>query len=236
MKKEYVRVARRVRSIARAVGVLDWLDRRATTSRWALWARSLLSIFDVNDLVRLDVPWWTFEASDRVEQFLARTPGARIFEWGSGASTVWLARRAGSVRTVEHDEEWARSIRGLLADSVELILAPATPLAPGEGVPSVKPGHEGLDFTDYVTVIDRDAATYDLIVIDGRAREACMVRALEHLSPGGMVVFDNVDRERYRIAIANAIAGGAQLDVVWTRGLTPALPYPTRTALLSGST
>jgi len=38
-----------------------------------------------------------------------------------------------------------------------------------------------------------------------------------------------VDRERYRDAIA---AAPVAVEVEWTRGLTPALPYPTRTALV----
>ena len=66
-------------------------------------------------------------------------------------------------------------------------------------------------------------------MIDGRAREACLARAVDRLAPGGVIVFDNVDRRRYRDAID---ALGDSVEVTTTRGLTPALPYPTRTALL----
>lgn len=229
MKTVYVAGARLVRRFLGALGLLGWLERRSHSSRRALWLRSLMSIFDAEDLARLGVPWWTFKSIDRVEGFLADVPDARVFEWGSGASTVWLSHRAGSVRTVEHDAEWARSISALLSDRVDLVLVPATELSGSGGVRSAKAGHEGLDFRSYVDAIDRDNTMYDLIVIDGRAREACLVRALDHLAPGGLVVFDNVDRERYRAAIAAC----GPLDVIWTRGLTPSLPYPTRTALLS---
>lgn len=231
MKTVYVAGARFVRRFLGAVGLLGWLERRSDSSRLALWLRSLMSIFDAEDLARLGVPWWTFKSIDRVQDFLAEVPDARVFEWGSGASTVWLSHRAGSVRTVEHDAEWARSISTLLSDRVHLVLVPATQLSGSGGVRSDKAGQEGLDFSAYVDAIDRDDTLYDLIVIDGRAREACLVRALDHLAPGGLVVFDNVDRERYRAAIA----ASGPLDVIWTRGLTPSLPYPTRTALLSRS-
>ena len=48
---------------------------------------------------------------------------------------------------------------------------------------------------------------------------------------------DNVDRARYRTAIAELAdrltdRRGSRVEVTWTRGLTPSLPYPTRTALL----
>ena len=69
---------------------------------------------------------------------------------------------------------------------------------------------------------------FDLIVVAGRAREACLREAGEHLVPGGLIVFDNVDRQRY----LDAMAAATDLAVTITRGLTPCLPYPTRTALL----
>ena len=89
MKSAYVSGVRAFRRGLAAIGVLGLLDRWAARSRTGLWLRSLLSIYDLEDLLRHDVPWWTFDASDRVAGFLAERPGARVFEWGSGASTVW---------------------------------------------------------------------------------------------------------------------------------------------------
>ena len=107
------------------------------------------------------------------------------------------------------------------------------PPVPAVGDPdeelSAKNGFEGLDFADYVAAVDDTDGTFDLVVVDGRARNACFHRALSRLAPGGVLVFDNVDRQRYRDAIASS---PVRVDVEWTRGLTPALPYPTRTALV----
>jgi predicted O-methyltransferase YrrM len=94
---------------------------------------------------------------------------------------------------------------------------------------SHKEGSEGLDFGAYVAAVDDVPGEFDLIVVDGRAREACYARALDRLAPGGMIVFDNVDRQRYVDAIE---ASHRPVEVLWTRGLTPSLPYPTRTALI----
>jgi hypothetical protein len=122
-------------------------------------------------------------------------------------------------------------VRGLLpaGRAVDLQTVPAVPAvgAPGE-VRSAKAGAEGLDFSAYVAAID-EHGEFDLIVIDGRAREACLASALPHLARDGMILVDNVERRRYREAIS-VLAD--DLDVIWTRGLTPGLPYPTRTALL----
>ena len=230
MKSAYVVAARALRRALGAVGLLRLLDRWAALSRTGLWLRSLLSIYDLEDLLKYDVPWWTFEASDRVARFLATRPDARVFEWGSGASTAWLSRRAGSVTSVEHDAGWAAMVRPVLSDNavVQVVVPLAANGHSGQEL-SRKPGFEGLDFADYVAALDDTEGWFDLVVVDGRARNACFHRALSRLAPGGVLVFDNVDRQRYRDAIA---ASPVALDVEWTRGLTPALPYPTRTALV----
>jgi precorrin-6B methylase 2 len=233
VKRAYVSVLRGIRSLLGAIGLLALLDRAAARWRWALWVRSWLSIYDLDDMLRLDVPWWTFEAADEVAAFLGERPGARVLEWGSGASTVWLSQRAGSVVSIEHDPRWAaRTARALAArdaDNVELRVVEPKRLVPPGGVPSAKPGFAGLDFEAYADAVDAVPGELDLVVIDGRAREACLVRALDRLAAGGLIVFDNVDRARYRDAVE---ALGPRLSVDWTRGITPALPYPTRTALI----
>ena len=226
MKGLYVRLAHAVGSLLRSLGVLGLLERRP--SRPATWLRSLVAIHDLDELARLDVPWWTFASSDRVAAHLRTRPGARVFEWGSGASTLWLAARAGSVHSVEHDAGWAQALAPRLPAHVALhVVRPASSPAPAIG--SAKPGHAGLDFSAYVAAIDAVDGLFDVIVIDGRAREACLQRAVGRLAPDGVVVFDNVDRRRYREAIGTL---GDRVEVTTTRGLTPALPYPTRTALL----
>src|SRR5690606_7658326 len=95
---------------------------------------------------------------------------------------------------------------------------------------SAKEGHAGLDFADYVGrigVVATEGGPFDLVVVDGRAREACVAAALPHLAPGAIVVFDNTMRRRYRAAIA-------ELPVYETtyRGLTPTLPYPDQTSVI----
>lgn len=230
MKNLYVRVIRMVRSLLATIGVLGLLDRWATRSRAGVWVRSLLSIYDPVELLELDVPWWTFASADLVEGFLKTRPQARVFEWGSGASSIWLAKRAASVTSVEHDADWAKVMEPMVLDNNQILVVEPVLDEVGTGVRSSKPGFEGLDFTEYVAAIDNQPAGLDLIVIDGRAREACLDKALPKLAPGGLIVFDNVDRERYVRAIENS---SIPVAVTWTRGLTPSLPYPTRTAVIA---
>jgi predicted O-methyltransferase YrrM len=165
-----------------------------------------------------------------VDGFLATRPNARVFEWGSGASTVWLSRRAASVTSIEHDAGWAAIVAPVLSDNAVVRVVEPVPATGGPAQQlSAKPGFEQLDFAHYVDAMEDLDGCFDLVVVDGRARNACFHRAITRLAPGGVLVFDNVDRKRYRDAIAES---PVQVDVEWTRGLTPALPYPTRTALV----
>lgn len=235
MKRLYIRLVRLVAGPLRASGLLGRLERRVPRSRTATWLVSLLAIHDVDGLRALDVPWWTFDSAEQVAAWLRERPDARVFEWGSGASTLWLAARAGSVHSVEHHAGWAGVLAPRLPDNVDLrVVEPVMTATPA--VPSAKPGHGGMDFADYVAAIDDLPGEFDVVVIDGRAREACLARAVARLAAGGIIVFDNVDRQRYVDAIETAVESlGDRITVTITRGLTPALPYPTRTALLRSS-
>lgn len=192
------------------------------------WAYSLTRIHDVEGLIALDVPWWTYRAIDAVEAWLAGRPPARVFEYGSGASTLWLAGRAGEVHSVEHDRGFADALAPVLAGrpNVHLRVVEAQP-ADRPAVASGKEGYGGLDFAAYTAAIDAADGPFDLVVIDGRARAECLRRALAHLGPDGLVVFDNSRRRRYRAAI-----DGSGLVERRLAGLTPTLPYPEQTSLL----
>lgn len=186
---------------------------------------------DVQGLVDLRVPWWTYAAIEEVDTWLAeRREPARVFEWGAGASTLWLADRAGSVHSIEHDRPFAELLRPRLPPTVRLDVVEAVP-ASRPRVRSGKEGHGGLDFAEYVAAIEATEGGFDLVVVDGRARADCLPRALPHVRPSGLVVFDNSRRRRYRQAIDAAVRSG-QVSERRRFGLTPTLPYPDQTSVL----
>jgi predicted O-methyltransferase YrrM len=229
-KRGYVLMLRCARALARATGFLRWLERRES-SRTAHWLRSLFAIHDIDEMIRLDVPWWTYDAIDAVDAFLADRPNAKVFEYGSGASTVWAAKRAGSVTSVEHDSTWADLVETRLSafPHARLIRVAADPDPQSETLyQSAKHGYRGQSFKAYVHAIDDQPGPYDLIVVDGRARVGCFHHAQAHLAPGGMIVFDNSNRPHYRAAIAAAQASFRRL-----KGLAPSLPYRDETTLIT---
>ena len=228
-KRVYASGARATGRVLERVGLLSD-DPPPRSRRLRHWAFSLTRAHDSVGISKLDVPWWTYGAIDAVESWLAaQAEPVRAFEWGSGASTIWLAKRAGEVRSVEHHRGFGEMIQEELADTPNAtldIVEPVESRAPEIG--SAKEGHGRLDFSRYVHHIDDVGGEFGLIVVDGRAREACLTAALGHLTDDGIIVFDNTLRRRYRAAIAAAPV----VETVY-RGLTPTLPYPDQTSILT---
>lgn len=228
LRETYVKGWRVARRAAEQTGLLAGLDR--SDNRIARHARTLFAIHDVADLSKLDLPWWTYPAIDEVDGFLAARDGsARVFEYGSGASSVWLGRRAGEVHSVEHSGDFVDFLQPALTEvpSVQLRHVEAPQRGAQARVQSQRHGHEGLDFTDYVAGIDAIGGLFDLIVVDGRARSASLRRAVPHLAPDGLVVFDNSNRARYQEAILSSGLAATRF-----RGWVPSLPYQSETTIL----
>ena len=230
VKTAYVKVIRGVAVPLRATGIFGWLERNQNR-RGMHWFRSLFAIYDVDQMIALDVPWWTYRAIDQVDAFLKQKPEARVFEYGSGASTIWLAKRAGSVHSVEHDSDWFELMQSRIAPyaGVSLKLVPTDLTRSSDPLfHSMKEGYAGQSFEAYARTISSFEGPFDLIVIDGRARAACLAMAEKHLTPDGMIVFDNTKRNRYDLAIKQS-----GFDATPLPGRTPSLPYSDKTTLLT---
>ncbi len=230
-KSIYAAGARSLGRAATAVGLLP-AEPPDRDHRLKHWLVSLSKVHDAVEIAKLGVPWWTYRSVDVVDAWLVgRRESARVFEYGSGASTMWLADRAEEVVSVEHHAGFGRVMAPILKERPNvkfLVVEPTVSSVPAVG--SRKPGHVGLDFTDYVETIEREGGLFDLIVIDGRAREACLTRAVSRLAPDGLIVFDNSHRKRYARAIAASGLAERRFG-----GLTPTLPYPDQTSVLSAA-
>lgn len=223
----------------------DALDSTELLRRWDDYARThprstgthlrtLLSVHNAEDLVSFDMPWWTYPAVDQVTGYLRGRGGeATVFEFGAGASTIWFARRAKSVTSVEHHPGWAQRVRDMVAeaglDNVEVVV-PDVPVGDRPRVASGAPSGAGLDFGPYVDVLAAHDGPWDLIAVDGRAREACLRVARDHVAPGGLLLFDDAQRERYQDVLEESRSAGWVVER--NRGASPCDPLRRETALL----
>jgi SAM-dependent methyltransferase len=154
------------------------------------------------------MPWITFSAIDFLKRVLHTD--MRVFEYGSGGSTLFWARRVKELVSIEHNKSWFEKVKTELGQqgitNPVYILAEPAPDPDFDKKDFHTPGdytsHDqnfaGMNFAAYVKTIDRyPDEYYDLIIIDGRARPSCIAHSLKKLKPGGWLVIDNTERAFY---------------------------------------
>lgn len=228
----YVQLVKILKYLLTLVGII-WILDRYLHFKWILYVRSLFSIFDPADLMKLDLPWWSFGAVDHINSYLNELSGeAVVLEWGSGASTAWLAKRCKKVYTVEHDIEWSKTTKKLISDYKNVKLTTVPPDVKIDIFDSQyiteKPGYRGVNFKSYVNAINKIDEKFDLIAIDGRCRSACLKLAASKLKPNGIVLFDDSKRRRYQKALVES-----GLMIKRYKGLKSGVPFfPYETVVL----
>lgn len=133
------------------------------------------------------LPWFTYPAIEALRNW--DFSDKRVFEYGSGYSTLFWAARAREVVSVEHDRAWYEKVVKLAPPNVRLILAPIDKKEDYHPSPELRE-----QFNAYAGAID---GIFQVIVIDGyaksRVRYQCAQRALPHLDSNGLVILDNSD-------------------------------------------
>lgn len=134
-----------------------------------------------------DAPWLPKAAVMLLDAWLK--PGDRGLEWGSGRSTIWLARRVEHVLSVEDDARWYGHVtQQLIKNGVEHRVD-------YRHIECELVSGEEPDLHPYADVSDEvEKNSLDYVLVDGRIRLACMRRALPLLKPGGLLILDNANR------------------------------------------
>ena len=70
----------------------------------------------------LRLPLWPYDAIEWVSVALPRHP--RVFEYGSGGSTLWLEDRGATVITAEHADDWREELASLFGPRITLLFRP----------------------------------------------------------------------------------------------------------------
>jgi hypothetical protein len=124
------------------------------------------------------------------------------FEWGSGRSTLWLAKRIKHLTTIEHDPRRLGEIqsqlhaRGLDHKVTTCLTLPTNPAATPD--------------SQYVCAIDTVAdRSLDLCLVGGPSRAHCCLASVLKLKSGGLLILRHADR------YLNHEGGLATKEEVW---------------------
>lgn len=126
------------------------------------------------------IPWVTYSA---VHFLKTRSlSGLKVFEYGSGNSTLWWVKQGAQVVSCEHDPEWYRQMRDVLPPSVS---------------------YHFYDLNDggsrpYAEAIKQYKSEFHIIVIDGEDRVDCGRNCVDALTDDGVIIWDNTNWEIFR--------------------------------------
>jgi len=184
---------------------------------WRNYPRWSKSFQPGRNSVNDESAWITFDGLDFLNRYLQAEH--HVFEYGGGGSTLFFCKRVASVVTVEHHEAWFRTVEKILADKGyphwQGFFCGAEPFSderprnisnPADFA-SNAPEYAHMSFEQYARTIDAfDDESFDLILVDGRARPSCAMQAIPKLKTGGLLIFDNSERPYYLPALREIFA------------------------------
>jgi predicted O-methyltransferase YrrM len=154
------------------------------------------------------IPWITYPSIQFIEPRLR--PEMSVFEYGSGFSTQWWAKRVQRVVSCEHDREWYERTRAGVPGNVQMI-------------------HASREQHEYSNQILKYSNEFDVIVIDGRDRVLCAQNSVAALKPTGVILWDNAERAEYQPGCQSLLQQGFRRVDFW--GLSPMVIWENMTSL-----
>jgi hypothetical protein len=121
------------------------------------------------------IPWWPYNFTHFLN--LRLRPEFKLFEYGSGNSTLYLQNKVSSIISIENNLLWFNKLSFLVHSRKNLIF---------------------VNDEDYVDAIGSDK--YDIICIDGIKRNECVYKCINNLTYNGIIIIDDTDRVEYNEA------------------------------------
>ena len=173
-------------------------------------------------------PWLSPESIALINDYLK--PNMKGFEWGSGTSTLYFSKRLGQLTSIEHHHGWYLQVKKWLQekgqDNVNLVFTKVDYPTDTENKDKYNKAitdKQIAAYSYYVNTINRyEDNSLDFVLVDGRSRVACGLAAINKVKPGGLLVLDNAERERYN-PLKEALKGWN--NIYTTNGLSDTVLY-----------
>ncbi len=180
-------------------------------------------------LLKRPMPWIAFDAYDYLAEMLPEK--ARVFEYGSGGSTLfWLTRKNCQCVSIEHNPQWFAIVNKYVAGLsnqkaleyrlVEPAVFKSDRLDVYDPTKYLDDKMRNFSFEKYVKQIDEfPDAYFDLVMVDGESRPACIAHGCRKVRSGGFLIVDNAERRDYFNHVKALLE---PFDEISFRGVVPA--------------
>jgi hypothetical protein len=134
------------------------------------------------------IPWYTYPATEFLSHLVLSK--FKVFEYGSGNSTLWWSDRAWQIASVEDDQSWYAKIKSSLTNkNVDYRLE--------------------RDRQKYFSTADD---SFDIFVVDGKYRRECLEHVVKVGKGGVMLILDNSDWHPNSVRFLQEKLGWMQTD------------------------
>lgn len=176
------------------------------------------------------------------------SPAVTMLEWGSGGSTLFFSNFVKEIHSFEHSIKWYEKISKQIDQhnikNINYNYIPSdfeykgpppgrTKFPLGDKFRRIPRGAPIKYFKTYVNAVERfDKSKFDVVLVDGRCRLYCAVKALPYLKDGGCVyIHDFFHRKKYHDVleyydIVDAVKHTTQTIVKLTKKSREKLPCP----------
>jgi hypothetical protein len=146
------------------------------------WLKSFIAQKAVNGRGE-PIPWLMYSFIDyflNLPEVQTRFKDLDFFEYGAGNSTIFFARFFKTVTSVEHNRRWVDEVKKNIPKNAKVI-------------------YKKLDISgEYSKAIRNTGKKYDMVLVDGRDRMNCLKQASKCLTPHGILLLDNSERDHYK--------------------------------------
>ena len=116
--------------------------------------------------------WFNYAFIAFLEKKLSKN--LEIFEYGSGHSTLKFSQKCKNIISIDNNPNWHSYLQNIQPKNSTLILQEDLNLYPQE--------------------ITKFNKKHDIIIIDGKRRNACSKLVLNYLKERGVIIFDNLEK------------------------------------------
>ncbi len=176
------------------------------------WMKSLISK-EAIDGNKEPIPWYTYSfiyfLKTKLHSYFQSGGEIKVFEFGSGNSTLWWAGKASCVVSVEDNDHWFSYVSQNKLENVIYKFA--------------------SNQESYINALLTEDIQFDVIIIDGSYREDCIKECTSKLKDSGVLIVDNSDLEKLKTPLSSLEHQGfRQLEFY---GVGPANGHPWGTSV-----
>ncbi len=137
------------------------------------------------------LPWMNYSVIEFLSKRMNKT--INIFEYGSGYSTLYFSKLVNRIKSIEYNSEWFDrfNTKFHMISNIELLYVPL-----------------GQNYTTAIQDFTQIGKKYEMIIIDGRKRVDCLKNAIKYLTPDGILLLDDSNREKYKEVFSLCVKKG----------------------------